>query len=110
MNTGSLMSEGFTSIGQLGDFPVGSKKRVHVNSDDVFVTNIAGGIHAIADACTHRGCSLSKGTIEGTVVVCPCHGGRFDLATGKVVAPPPRIDEASFDVRVQGSDVLIKKR
>ncbi|WP_455283761.1 Rieske (2Fe-2S) protein, partial [[Eubacterium] cellulosolvens] len=60
--------------------------------------------------CTHRGCSLSEGTIEGTVVTCPCHAGSFDMTTGKIVAPPPKKDAPVFEVRMQGSDVLLKKR
>jgi len=104
------MSEGFVKVGQLSDFPAGSQKKVQVGQEDVLVANVAGNICAIADTCTHRGCSLSDGTIEDSVVTCPCHAGRFDLTTGKVIAPPPRVDAVSFEVRLQGSDVLLKKR
>lgn len=103
------MSEGFVRIGRLSDFPAGSMKKVRVNGKDVLVANIAGSLCAINDECTHRGCSLSKGTIEGQVVVCPCHGGRFDIKTGKVIAPPPKKDAVSFEVRLEGSDVVLKK-
>jgi len=104
------MSEGFAKIGQLDDFPTKSMKKVSVHDEDVLVANMDGRIYAITDTCTHRGCSLSEGTIEGDEVVCPCHGGRFELRTGKVVAPPPKKDEASFEVQVRGSDVFVKKR
>lgn len=104
------MSEAFVKIGSLSDFPTGSMKKAPVKDEDVLVANLSGKIYAIADTCTHRGCSLSEGTIEGTAVVCPCHAGRFDLATGKVIAPPPKTDASSFEVRLQGSAVLVKKR
>lgn len=104
------MSEAFTKIGKLSEFAAGSMRKVQVNGEDVLVVNVDGKICAIGNTCTHRGCSLSEGELEGTLVVCPCHGGTFDLTTGKVVKPPPKEDEPSFEVRVQGSDVLVKKR
>ena len=104
------MSEGFAKVGKLSDFPAGSMKKVRVGEEDMLVANVSGSIYAIADACTHRGCSLSEGTLEGNVVTCPCHAGRFDVKIGKVIAPPPKRDESSFEVRMQDSDVLVKKR
>ncbi len=97
-------------IGPFADFPVGSMKKVQVHDEDVLVANISGRLYAIGDVCTHRGCSLSEGTLEGTTVICPCHEGHFDLTTGKVIAPPPKRDESSYEVQLQGSDVLVRKR
>ncbi len=104
------LSEGFLKVGQLSDFPVGSMKKVQVGGEDALVANIEGNLFAITSTCTHRGGPLQEGEIEGTVVICPWHGGRFDLKTGKVVAPPPINAETSFEVRVQGSEVLLKKK
>jgi nitrite reductase/ring-hydroxylating ferredoxin subunit len=104
------MSEAFVKVGSLVDFPAGSMKKVQVHDEDALVANLSGKIYAIGDECTHRGCSLSEGTIEDTVVICPCHGGRFDLTTGKVIGPPPARDEPSYEVQLQDSNVLIKKR
>jgi 3-phenylpropionate/trans-cinnamate dioxygenase ferredoxin subunit len=43
-----------------------------------------GKIHAVQDKCTHNGESLSKGKInyQGEVI-CPWHGYRFNLKTGR---------------------------
>jgi len=104
------MSEAFVKIGSLDDFPAGSMKKVQVHDEDLLVANISGKIYAIGDKCTHRGCSLSEGTMEGTTVICPCHEGHFDLTTGKVTAPPPKKDASSCEVQLQGSDVLVRKK
>jgi len=104
------MSGEFVKIGSLNNFPEGSKMKVHVNGEDVLVANLSGKIYAIGDTCTHRGCSLSDGEIEDTTVICPCHRGRFDVATGKVIGPPPKIDAPTYEVQLQGSDVFAKKR
>jgi 3-phenylpropionate/trans-cinnamate dioxygenase ferredoxin subunit len=104
------MSEELVKIGSLDDFPTGSKKKVQVNGEYALVANLSGKIYAIGDVCTHRACSLSEGEIEDSTIVCPCHHGRFDITTGKVVGPPVKIDVASYEVQVQGSDVFVKKR
>lgn len=104
------LSEGFVKVGQLTDFSVGSIKKVQVGGEDALVANVGGNLYAITSTCTHRGGPLHEGEIKGTVVICPWHGGQFDLKTGKAVAPPPMKDEGSFEVKVQGSDVLLKKK
>jgi nitrite reductase/ring-hydroxylating ferredoxin subunit len=104
------MSEEFVKVGQVSDFPAGSKKKVQFGSEDVLVANVAGNIYAISNKCTHRGGSLDEGEIEGTVVTCPLHGGQFDVTTGKVLKRPPTKDDTCFEVRVQGTDLLLKKK
>jgi nitrite reductase/ring-hydroxylating ferredoxin subunit len=104
------MSQGYVSVGQVNDFSLGSLKKVTVGGEDVVIGNVGGKLFAIANKCTHRGGPLNEGELEGNSVTCPWHGGQFDITTGKVLGPPPMKDEASFDVRIEGSDVLLKKR
>jgi nitrite reductase/ring-hydroxylating ferredoxin subunit len=104
------MSEGYIKVGQVGDFPAGSLKKVVVGGEDVVVGNIGGKLYAIASKCTHRGGPLEEGELDGSTVTCPWHGGQFDMTTGKVLQAPPMRDEAAFDVRVEASDVLVKRK
>lgn len=94
----------------MADFPVGSLKKVSVDGEDVLVANVGGTLHAIGGKCTHRGGPLAEGELEGNIVTCPWHGGQFDVTTGKVVSPPPLKDEVPYDVRIEGADVLLKKK
>lgn len=38
----------------------------------------SGQVHAIEDACPHKGVELHKGKIEGDRIACPYHGWEFD--------------------------------
>jgi len=104
------MSEGYVKVGQVSDFPDGSLKKVVFSGEDVLVACLGGKFYAISNSCTHRGGPLNEGELEDGNVVCPWHGGQFNVATGKVVSPPPMKDVASFDVRVDGGTVLLKKK
>ena len=104
------MCDAYVKVGLVSDFPSGSMKKVVVGGEDVVVGNVGGKLYAIANKCTHRGGPLNEGELEGNSVTCPWHGGQFDLPTGKVLAPPPLKDEPSFDVRIETSNVLLKKK
>jgi nitrite reductase/ring-hydroxylating ferredoxin subunit len=104
------LSDAFVKVGQKDEFPLGSLKKVTVGGVDVLVANVDGELYAIANTCTHQGGPLDEGELQGKIVTCPWHGGQFDVATGKVLEPPPRADEPSFEVKIQGIDVLLKKK
>ncbi|MGW2422513.1 Rieske (2Fe-2S) protein [Streptomyces sp. NPDC001709] len=46
----------------------------------------SGALKAYSTICTHAGCPINK--LQGTTLICPCHGSRFDAVTGKVVQSP----------------------
>lgn len=104
------MSDDYVEVGQVSEFPAGSLRKVVVRGEDVLVGNVDGKLYAIGDKCTHRGGPLDEGELEGNTVTCPWHGGQFDLTTGKVLGPPPLKDEPSYNVMIEASDVLVKKK
>ena len=59
------------------------------------VINASGTYKAFSSICTHEGCSVNG--YDGTVLICPCHGSRYDL-TGKVVAGPAPLPLREYTV------------
>jgi 3-phenylpropionate/trans-cinnamate dioxygenase ferredoxin subunit len=68
--------------------PIGSMRRVTVGDLDVLLAHLPDGIVAIDDRCPHMSAPLSIGELDGCVVGCPLHEGRFDLCTGEPVQMP----------------------
>ncbi|MDN5750629.1 MAG: Rieske (2Fe-2S) protein, partial [Pseudonocardia sp.] len=68
------------------------------------------GIHAVHDRCSHRGCLLSEGDVDGNVVTCPCHGSRFDVRDGTLLRGPATVDQPAFDVRETDGKVEVRRR
>jgi nitrite reductase/ring-hydroxylating ferredoxin subunit/uncharacterized membrane protein len=66
-------------------------------------------IFALHDRCSHRGCSLSDGEVDGEEIVCACHGSRFDRRTGAVKGGPATAPQPAFQVRVQDGRVEVRR-
>ncbi|WP_307624067.1 Rieske (2Fe-2S) protein [Streptomyces sp. V3I7] len=45
-----------------------------------------GTLKAYSTICTHAGCAINR--LQGTTLICPCHGSEFDARTGKVLQAP----------------------
>jgi nitrite reductase/ring-hydroxylating ferredoxin subunit len=76
----------------------------------VSVARIAGRLYAFDDLCpcAEPPCPLSGGLLEGTTLMCQCHGSRFNVTSGAVVAGPStegltmhEVDEVDGEVRVR---------
>jgi len=79
--------------------PEGRPTRVVVDDTPVFLLRRGEQIFAIHDRCSHRGCSLSDGSVEGDEIVCACHGSRFDRRTGALKRGPATEAQPAFQVR-----------
>jgi len=104
------MDADYVRIGDVSEFLPGTLRRVIVSEVSILVVNVNGKLCAVSDSCTHRGAPLHDGELENEVLICPWHGGQFNIASGKAVNPPPTKDLLVYDVLVKGSDVLLKKK
>ena len=76
----------------------------------VTVAHVGGQLYAFDDTCTHQGCSLATGDLDGTTVTCPCHGSEFDVRTGEVLEGPAEEPVASWIVEIDGDDLAVRPR
>lgn len=72
----------------IAELPPGSMRRVTFGDLDLLLAHTGGGIVAVDDRCPHMAAPLSLGELDGCVVACPLHEGRFDLASGGPVQMP----------------------
>lgn len=72
----------------VGELPAGSMRRVTRGDLDILLAHTPDGVVATDDRCPHMSAPLSIGELDGCVVACPLHDGRFDLASGNPVQMP----------------------
>jgi nitrite reductase/ring-hydroxylating ferredoxin subunit len=77
------MSEAFHTVIAEADFPEEGKFAARVSGWHILICKIEGAYHAVNDRCTHAASLLSTGRIRRGAVMCPLHGARFDVASGK---------------------------
>ena len=78
----------FRSALPVADLPAGAMRRVTFGDLDVLLAHTSEGIAAVDDRCPHMAAPLSIGELDGCIVACPLHSGRFDLASGETVQMP----------------------
>jgi Rieske Fe-S protein len=72
--------------------------------DGIVLTRSAGGdVHAFSAVCTHQGCTVG---VSDAGIACPCHGSRFDPATGAVVHGPATRPLPPVGVVVRNGEVF----
>lgn len=90
----------YLEIAPASELRNGERLFVEVEGRPIVILNIAGQFFAIDDVCTHDDGPLGDGEIEGYNIVCPRHGGEFDVRTGKAVQLPAVVDIRAYPVRV----------
>jgi ferredoxin-NADP reductase/nitrite reductase/ring-hydroxylating ferredoxin subunit len=102
------LSDDFVRVADTRDIQPSKMKEVQVNGQNICVVNVEGKYYAIGSICTHEGGPLADGTLEGYEVECPWHNSKFDVRTGEVTNPPASEPEPAYEVKVDGSNILIK--
>ena len=99
--------EDFVKVAATTDLPPGELMLVEVEDERIALANVGGQYYAVPDECTHSGCPLSDGELEGERLQCPCHGSQFDVRTGEVVGPPADEPLTLYAIRIEGNDILV---
>lgn len=88
------------------EFPAEGKLAAKVAGWHVLVGRTDNGFHAVNDRCTHQAALLSAGRIRRGAVMCPLHGARFELASGKCIGAS-YADLRLFPLRVEGGMIEV---
>lgn len=72
---------------------VGTIVAVSHEGADVAVIRCSEGWVLVPDECTHASCPFTTDgeVVDGTVLVCNCHGSEWDLRTGELLAGPAEL-------------------
>ncbi len=70
------------------DLPLGTMQRVTRGDLDILLAHTDQGIYATEDRCPHMSAPLSVGELDGCLIACPLHEGRFDLRSGDPAQMP----------------------
>ena len=94
--------------------PLREGRTVMLGDREIAIFNLGDRFAAVDAACPHRGgplCdgivtgsgapSLACGTVKAHAVVCPLHGWKIDLQSGRVLKPDVTVRVDTYDVRIE---------
>ena len=97
----------FYEVASLEDLPPGERLIIQIGDLEILLFNIAGEVFAIGNVCSHDGNPLDDGEVIDHEIVCPRHGARFDIRTGKVRALPAVIDIPAYPITIEEGKIQI---
>jgi 3-phenylpropionate/trans-cinnamate dioxygenase ferredoxin subunit len=90
----------YVEIAPEGQIPVGERLFVELGGKSIVLFNLAGKLFAIGDVCSHDNGPVGDGDIEENEIICPRHGARFDIRSGKATSLPALVDIPAYPVRI----------
>jgi len=95
-------------IANVGEVAVGEMIRVEADELDLALFLLEDGYYVTSDICTHAVASLTDGTLTGDVIMCPKHGGQFNVKSGAAVHFPAFSPIATYPVHVDGDEIFVE--
>jgi nitrite reductase (NADH) small subunit len=93
-------------VASLQEIPSDTGLEVTAGGRVIALFNVDGQVHAIDGICAHAGGPIAKGVLNGQTITCPWHGWQYDVTTGTHCLTPA-ICQHSFEVTVEGEDVVV---
>ena len=99
----------FIPVADVTDIALNQSVSVELEDKSILICNTENGVFAVEDRCTHADIPLCGGQIVGNFISCQVHGAVFDLSDGSVQAPPSFEDLETFEVKIDGTSISVKK-
>jgi nitrite reductase/ring-hydroxylating ferredoxin subunit len=79
----NMVNDNFTVCLKEAELAEGHMRGVYVKGKPILLAKVAGQVFGMFNRCPHMGCSFERGILQDHIVMCPCHGWKFDLRTGQ---------------------------
>jgi 3-phenylpropionate/trans-cinnamate dioxygenase ferredoxin subunit len=94
---------------RLDDLTSGGVRHFDVGRRSLAVVRLDDQVYALHDVCSHEKVALSEGEVDRDELTLECwkHGSAFSLETGEPCSLPATRPVPTYDVRVDGGDVVV---
>jgi 3-phenylpropionate/trans-cinnamate dioxygenase ferredoxin subunit len=99
--------EGFIPVMDEKELQEGKMKLARVEGTPILFIKQNGRIYVIDDRCPHMGCGFSGGSLDGNIIICPCHDWRFNLETGEYEEMPSYV-LVTYPFKVEAGKIWVK--
>lgn len=93
-------------VASVTEIPEGERKIVQVGDLSIGIFHQPDGWYALRNHCLHRGGPVATGPLEDGVLVCPWHGYRYEVSSGRLLSDR-RVMLEMYPLQLVGDDVHI---
>ena len=111
LSSGLPSNQGWQRVAALADIEPGQPFGAKYGEREIVLAVHEGQVFVLAGICPHAYALLCDGFMNGAEIECPLHAAAFDIRTGKCLdGPPDTRDLATYEVKVEGGDVLARAK
>jgi len=98
----------FEHVAHRDEIPNLGRKAIVIDDEiPALLLRVDEAYYCIEDVCSHDGQPLTNGAVEGKEIICPRHGARFDLCSGKATAMPATEPIRVFPVEIRDDGIYV---
>lgn len=97
----------YYGVGPADQVAAGTVMHVEAGGHEIAIYNLGGEFVATDDRCTHLRARLSDGYLEGAVIECQLHFGKFDVRSGRPLSAPCTTALNTYPVKVVDGMLLV---
>jgi nitrite reductase/ring-hydroxylating ferredoxin subunit len=103
----NMANDNFSKSINDSELAEGKMKGVRVKGKPILLTKVNGQVYAVSNLCPHAGCQLQGGILTGYVVMCPCHGWKFDVRNGQY-QEIPQVKLESYPCKTENGKIFVE--
>jgi 3-phenylpropionate/trans-cinnamate dioxygenase ferredoxin subunit len=97
----------YFSIAKTSDLQDGERLFFEILGHPIVLFFVDGSYLATGDLCSHDEGPIGDGILDGEVIICPRHGARFDIHTGKALSMPAVTEIPVYPVRISQDKIEV---
>lgn len=82
-------------------------KAVRLKGKPVLLLRVGGEVYGVSNFCPHAGCKLQGGILTGYMLMCPCHGWKFDVRNGEY-HEIPQVKLECYRCKVENGRIFVE--
>ena len=102
------MSGQWHIIAACDDVEDGDGITVVVENKEIAVFRSGQNYYATDSCCTHARAPLVDGYLDGEIIECPLHQGRFDLRNGRALCSPATVNLKTYSTRTVNGELQVR--
>jgi len=102
-----MSKTGFVSSIKESELKESHMKPVRVKGKPILLVRVSGEVFGVSNDCPHEGCSFERGILTGYIVICPCHGWKFDVRNGEY-QEIPQVTLECYRCKIENGKIYIE--